>query len=118
MYKILDKVTGQFIRGVPCGNNEVTEYDLSENGRVFKRKSDLSNHINEAGEFYQRNKNRLVIVEYEFTEINRTTFDSALQAKNDRDKAKKVEEKKRQVAYKLQEIERVKAELARLTGKD
>ncbi len=116
MFRIQDKITGLFIKGSPYGTT-VSDHDLSKTGKVFKRKGDLSNHITQNFDFYRVNVNRFEIVESEFVEVNRTSLNDAIQAKKDRDKVKAEEHRKYLAESKLREIERLRLELAKLTGK-
>lgn len=115
MFRILDKDTDLFIKEVPYILNQ--EFHLSKTGRVWKSRGDLSKHIANNLDFYTQYVNRLEIVEYDFIEIDRSPIQDALDAKIKREKAKKLEERKRLIEYKLREIERLKTELEKLTGK-
>lgn len=121
MFRILDNTTGLWIKNVPWGGprngTQLTDRFLADPGRVFKRRGDLSNHIANNLDFYTTNAHRLDVVEYEFAEVEREPIHTALKAKQEREKKKAIEQKKAETLSKLREIERLRAQIDKLSGK-
>lgn len=116
MYRIIDTITGKWIKEVPYQGTVLNDSMLSDPGRVFKRRSDLSAHISQNITFYTANSNRLEIVEYELSEVSREPLSDALNDKKERDKKKEIERKKQLAASKLREIEYLRNQIKKLTG--
>lgn len=116
MYRILDTTTGKWIKTVPYRGTTLTDDMLSDPGRVFKRRSDLSNHIAQNIEFYSANANRLEVAEYELTEVSRESITESLKAKKERDRLRAIEYKKESAASKLRQIDALRNQLKKLTG--
>ena len=113
MFKIIDLTTKKWLKSVPYG--DLKENNLTQkNGRVFKRRSDVSLHINNNINFYKKYPDRFEVVEYELVEVDSESIELFVAQSEERKQKRELADKQRLVAYEKQRIARLEEELARL----
>ena len=89
----------------------------SRGGRVFKRRSDLSNHINSNLQFYTEFSGDFEVVEFEIREKDADLMAVHVDKSHERQAIRKAEDQQRRLDYERQRLAQMEQEVAEMRAR-